>query len=207
MDKKIILIGASGHGKVVADIAKKNGYTDISFLDDDKQIEFCGAYPVIGKCSDAKKYKDYCFVVSIGNCSIRQKIQMQLEENELNVVSLFHPSAIIADDVEIGRGTVVMAGAVINSGACIGNGCIVNTCSSVDHDCTLNDFVHVSVGAHIAGTVTIGERTWIGAGATVNNNLEIVGDCMIGSGAVVVSNIAESGTYIGVPAKRLSLQK
>ena len=80
-------------------------------------------------------------------------------------------------------------------------GCIINTASSVDHDCVLSDFVHVAVGAHLCGTVTIGNATWIGAGATVSNNVNICGECTIGAGAVVVKDIIEPGTYIGVPAK------
>ena len=103
----------------------------------------------------------------------------------------------------LGTGTLVAAGAVINPGAVIGDGCIINTCASVDHDCVLEDFVHRAVGAHVAGTVSIGAGTWIGAGATVSNNLQICGGCMIGAGAVVIKSITESGTYVGVPAEKI----
>lgn len=207
MSRRIIIIGASGHGKVVADIAKKNGYTDIAFLDDNKGIRLCGDSPVIGSCQDIPKYKAYDIVVAIGNCAIRQKIQTWLVEKGMHIVSLVHPEAIVADGVEIGAGTVIMAGAVINPGAKIGCGCIINTCSSVDHDCVVGNFVHISIGAHVAGTVKIGDRTWIGAGATVINNVDIIGDCMIGAGAVVIRDVVESGTYVGVPAKQIHLNK
>ena len=96
-----------------------------------------------------------------------------------------------------------MAGAVINPGTRLGKGCIINTCSSVDHDCVVSDYAHIAVGAHLCGTVAIGEGTWIGAGATVVNNVSICSDCMIGAGTVVIKNIEISGTYIGVPAKRI----
>lgn len=96
-----------------------------------------------------------------------------------------------------------MAGAVINPGSRVGKGVIVNTCSSVDHDCKIGDFVHVAVGAHLAGSVEVGEASWIGAGAIVNNNLCICGSCVIGAGAVVVKDIKEAGTYVGVPARRM----
>lgn len=201
MSKKIILIGASGHGKVIADIAKKNGYSDIAFLDDDETVTRCAEYAVIGRSEQAFMYKDCDFAVSIGNASIRQQFQEQLESNQLSVVSLIHPNAVVAENVEVGNGTVIMAGAVVNSGAKIGEGCIVNTCSSVDHDCVIGDYVHVSVGAHIAGNVRIGKRTWVGAGATIINNVDIVSDCMIGAGAVVVKDILYKGTYKGVPAR------
>ena len=198
--KQIVIIGASGHGKVVADIARNNGYTKILFLDDKENLAECGGYKVVGKINDFINY-DCDFFVAIGNSSIRQKIQIELENSNKSIVTLIHPSTTIADTVEIGNGTVVMAGAVINSSTQIGKGCIINTCSSVDHDNIIGDYVHISVGAHTAGTVVIGNSTWLGIGAVVSNNLTICDNCMIGAGSVVVNNLTESGTYIGVPAK------
>lgn len=198
--KQIVIIGASGHGKVVADIAKRNGYEEILFLDDAEGRSCCGAYPVVGKCCDITRYTGD-FVVAIGNADIRQKLTNRLEQLGRNLVTLVHPNAVIGEHVEIGKGTVIMAGAVVNPFAHIGNGCIINTCASVDHDCIIRDFAHISVGAHVAGTCEIGERTWIGAGATVSNNISICSDCMIGAGAVVIRNIEKSGTYIGIPAE------
>ena len=198
----LVIVGASGHGKVIADIAEKNGYTKIVFLDDNRSVEACGRYPVVGGCKEASSYPNADFIVAIGNGAVRRKIQTELAERGLRIVSLIHPAATVASNVHIGIGTVVMAGAVINPFAEIGEGCIVNTCASVDHDCRIGDYVHVSVGAHVAGTVTVKENTWIGAGATVSNNIEITSDCMIGAGAVVVKNISESGVYVGVPAKK-----
>lgn len=202
MYKKIVIVGAGGHGKVIADIAKKNGYTTICFLDDDLSHKECGGYPIVGTTSDAEKYLGFDCIVAIGNAKIRQKIQQYLEALHLKLTVLVHPAAIVAEDVRIGTGTVVMAGCVINPGATIGQGCIINTSSSVDHDCQIADYVHVSVGAHVAGTVQVGRSTWIGAGATVSNNLYICENCIIGAGAVVVKDILEGGTYTGVPAKR-----
>lgn len=199
---KLIIVGASGHGKVLADIAELRGYSDISFLDDNPSVAYCGKYEVVGLCKDAINYKNADFIVAIGNNAIRRRIQTELTESGLRVVSLIHPNATISKSVTIGEGTVVMAGAVINPDAVIGKGCIINTCSSIDHDCTLGDFVHISVGAHIAGTVKIGDNTWVGIGATVNNNIDITNDCIIGAGAAVVKNLTKSATYIGVPAKK-----
>lgn len=198
--KALVIIGASGHGKVVADIAVRCGYKDIVFLDDNPDIENCGRYPVIGGCSRVKSISGDV-VVAIGNPVIRRNIQESLEQERL--ATLIHPKAFIAEDVVIGRGTVVMAGTVINPGSTIGRGCIVNTCASVDHDCRLGNYVHIAVGAHVAGSVEIGEDTWIGAGATVSNNIRICGECMIGTGAVVVKDIKKAGVYIGVPARRM----
>lgn len=197
--KRLTIIGASGHGKVVADIAKHCGYDEILFLDDDESLSHCGIYPVIGKTD---KEVDGDIIVAIGNAGIRKRIM-----HGRKFVTLIHPDAIIADDVEIGEGTVVMAGVVINSGTRVGRGCIINTSSSIDHDCRVGDYCHISVGAHLCRTVAVEEGTWIGAGATISNNISICGGCMIGAGTVVINSIKEEGTYIGVPAIKMSKHK
>lgn len=196
--KKLAIIGASGHGKVVADIAKRSGYDEIVFFDDNKNIAECGGYSVVGRSTDVANM-DVDVIVAIGNAEIRERIQESVGKGRL--ATLIHPDAVVADGVVIGAGTVVMAGAVINPGVKIGRGCIVNTSSSIDHDCIVGDYVHVSVGAHIAGTCEIGEKVWIGAGATVSNNVNICCGCMIGAGAVVINDIEIASTYIGVPAR------
>ena len=205
MNKRLVIIGAGGHGKVVADIAKNNGYEDIVFIDDNKALTACGNYPVIGSIEEAFRYTDRDFVVAIGNAKIRQKVQSMLTERGLQIATLIHPNAVIGEHVTISEGSVVMAGVVVNPYTKIGRGCILNTCSSLDHDCIIGDFVHISVGAHVAGTVTIGDRSWIGIGASVSNNMGIVSDCMIGAGAVVIHDLCESGTYIGVPVKKVNI--
>ena len=194
--KKLVIIGASGHGKVIADIAIKNGYEEIVFLDDDELRKECAGFPIVGKTNDANKIQGDK-IVAIGNAKIRERIQGVLND----VVTLIHPSAVISRRTKIGEGTVIMAGAVVNSDTVIGKGCIINTGATVDHDCIIHDYVHVSVGTHVAGTCEIGKRTWVGAGATISNNVGIYGDCMIGAGAVVIKDIEKPGTYIGIPAK------
>lgn len=200
--KQLVIIGASGHGKVVADIAKKNGYGPIVFLDDNEAVKDCGGYAVAGKCCSFTDY-DCDIFVAIGNPTVREKFLKELEKHGKNIPVLVHPGAIVAENSAIGKGTVIAAGAVVNPCAVIGKGCIINTCASVDHDCAVADYVHVSVGAHVAGTVSIGLRTWIGAGATVSNNVNICADTMVGAGAVVVKDILEKGTYVGVPARKI----
>ena len=147
--KKLTIIGASGHGKVVADIARRNGYERIEFLDDNPLIKECGGYPVVGKTDTVI---DGDLFIAIGNAKIRNQLSTGKK-----LVTLIHPDSIIANDVMIDEGTVVMAGVVINSGASIGRGCIINTCSSVDHDCQLGNYVHIAVGAHLCGTVSVGD--------------------------------------------------
>lgn len=198
--RRLAIIGASGHGKVIADIARKIGYSEVVFLDDDATIHECGGYPVLGKSIEAGMI-EADVIVGIGNAGVRKRIQDSIPNEKLT--TLIHPDAVIAEDVVMGVGTVVMAGAVINPGVRIGKGCIINTCSSVDHDCEVGDYVHISVGSHLCGTVSVGSGTWIGAGATVSNNVSICSDCMIGAGAVVVKDIDSAGTYMGVPARRI----
>ena len=205
MKNKLIIIGASGHGKVVADIAiKMNKWQSIAFLDDDESIRTSMGLEVIGKTADAFTYNDEAdFFVAIGNNATREKIQEKLIEQGLNVVSLIHPSAIIGTDVEIGIGSVVMAGVVINSSTRIGKGCVINTSSNLDHDNVIEDYVHVSPGVRTAGSVCIGKGTWLGIGSVVSNNVNICSGCKVGAGAVVVKDITEPGTYVGVPVRRV----
>lgn len=203
ISRQLLIIGASGHGKVVADLAEKNGYLHIAFLDDDLSKKQIGKYKVIGPSSLAEQNPESDFIVAIGNASVREQMQRYLLSKNLNIVSLVHPQAVVANDVSIGTGSVVMAGAVINSSAVLGQGVIVNTSSSVDHDCTIGDFSHVAVGSHIAGTCHIGSKTWIGAGATISNNVNVTDGCVIGAGAVVIRNLNLAGTYVGVPVRML----
>ena len=205
MKDKLIIIGASGHGKVVADIAIKiNKWQSIAFLDDDESIKTSMGLEVIGITADAFTYKDEAdFFVAIGSNATREKIQEKLMDEGMTVVRLIHPSAVIGTDVEIGMGTAVMAGVVINSSSRIGKGCIVNTSSSLDHDNVIEDYVHISPGVKTAGSVGIGKSTWLGIGSVVSNNVNICSGCKVGAGAVVVKDITEPGTYVGIPVRRV----
>jgi len=202
MPNKVIILGAGGHGRVIADIIISAGNQVLGFLDDHVSGETSG-FSVLGKLSDAFTYiKSYSFVIGIGSNQLRK----QLAEAEIYNVDWYtaiHPTAVIARDVFIGEGTVVMAGAIINSGARIGKHCIINTGAIIEHDNRIADFVHISPNATLSGAVSVGELTHIGAGATVRNNITITHDCVIGAGAVVIKDIIKSGTYVGVPVKKI----
>ncbi len=202
MGEPVIIIGASGHGKVVADIIEKSGDTVLGFLDDNLAAgsEFAG-YPVLGAVKGFVSYADYPCIIAIGNADDRERIFHELAGARWHTA--IHPNAVVAGHVTIGPASVVMAGAVINPYVSIGKGCIVNTGATVDHDTVIADFAHISVGSHLSGTVRVGEKTWIGAGAVVKNNVRICGNCMVGAGAVVVRDICRQGTYVGVPARRI----
>lgn len=204
--EKLLIIGAGGHGRVIADIAvKMNRWQQIAFLDDDETYRYSLGFEVIGPSSKVLNLVGaYDIFIAIGNNETREKLHKVLKAAGVTMPTLIHPNTTIGMQVKIGEGTVVMAGAVINCGSRIGAGCIVNTAATVDHDGKIADYVHISPGAHIAGTVTIGKGTWIGVGAIVKNNVEITERTIIGAGAVVIRNIMEAATYVGVPVRRVN---
>ena len=205
MNKKIVIIGASGHGKVVANIAKLNGYKKIVFLDDDRKKKECYGYKVIGALLkiDELIEDEYDFIVAIGDNETRKKIFKSLMNKNVNIPTLIHPSAVIDETVIFGKGTVVMANVVINAESKIGEACIINTAATVDHDCVIKDYVHISPGANIAGNVFINSNNWIGIGAVVINGVSIINDCVIGANSLVKVTLAKSGIYVGIPARRI----
>lgn len=140
-------------------------------------------------------------IIAIGNCAVRLHLAAVAKEMGFSLASALHPRAIVASTVEIGVGTVIAAGAVVNPGSVLGENVIVNTCASVDHDCVLEDGVHICPGAHLAGNVTVRRGTWIGIGATVIEGIEIGKGSMIAAGGAVVSDIEHGVLAKGVPAK------
>ncbi len=207
MKDKLLIIGASGHGKVIADVAlKMNKWKSIAFLDDDESIKFSMGIEVIGKSDDAftkTHIKDCDIFVGVGNNTTREKIQEKLEAKGASIPTIIHPNAVVGEQVEILSGTVVMAGVVINCSTSIGKGCIINTGATIDHDCLIDDYVHISPGAHLAGTVKIGQGSWLGIGSIVSNNVTITSKCKVGAGAVVVKDLVEAGTYVGIPVRKI----
>ncbi|MBO5069653.1 MAG: acetyltransferase [Roseburia sp.] len=195
MSNRLIIVGAGGHGRVVADNALKNGYTNISFIDDHATSD-CMGFPIIGTTAEMEALNDgkTDFVIGIGSNEIRKAIA---EKYDVSWVTLIHPSAQIAMNVSVGKGTVIMAGAVINACATIGKHCIINTSAVVEHDNVIKDYVHISPGVKLSGTVTVEERSWIGTGTSVINNVTICEDVIVGVGSVVIKDIKTKGTYFG----------
>lgn len=198
---RLIIIGAGGHGKVVADNALKNGYTDIFFVDDKSQGE-CMGFPIVGTTENLACLNDGNteFIIAVGNNDVRRRIS---EKYDVNWGTLIHPSAQIACGVSIGQGSVVMAGAVINTCSIVGRHCIINTGAIVEHDNRIEDYVHLSPRVALAGNVHVGEMTHIGIGSSVLNNVAICDRCTIGAGAVVIESINNAGTYVGVPVRKI----
>lgn len=209
MKKALGIIGASGHGKVLVDIALACGINDIVFFDDD--ISKIGlthyGFPVFGPLSKIGYEVCERYIVGVGDNATRCRIQRQLEACGCCLTNLVHPAACISPSAVMGNGVAIMPGAIVNACARVGDGCILNTGSTVDHDCKIGDFCHLSPGAHLAGSVEFGNLVWSGIGSSVINGIRVVSESIIGAGAVVVSDIAVSGTYVGVPAKQLLISR
>lgn len=199
MNKGIILIGAGGHAKVIAELIEESGGTIEQIVDADLSISEVMGYPVTVEIP-----KDRPMIIAIGNNTIRKRVA---DENQGAFVTASHPSANISKRSNIGDGTVIMAGVSINSGTTIGKHCIINTNASVDHDCVIADFVHISPNAALAGNVTVGEGSHIGIGSSVIQGIHIGKWVTIGAGAVIIENIPDHAVVVGVPGKIIKYNK
>lgn len=203
--KRLAVFGASGHGKVVADIAECCGW-EVVFFDDGKPQGFVNlAWPVLGNYQDllAQLGRFEAVVVAVGNNAIRLARSRSLCSAGAKLVTLVHPTACVSRYARVEAGSVIMPGAVINAAAQIGLACIVNTGASIDHDCRLADGVHISPGARLAGEVTVGEGGWIGIGASIRQQIRIGANAVVAAGAVVVKDVEGDATVAGVPAIRM----
>ena len=201
MIKQIAILGASGHGKVVAEIAELHDL-EVVFFDDAYPLEDF-PWKVEGNTDSmiARLSAFDACIVAIGNNAIRWGKQVLLKQTGAPLITLIHPSAVISKYAEIGVGSVVMSNAVINPFVKIGAACIVNTGATIDHDCVFGDAVHISPGANLGGAVEVGSQSWIGIGACVTQCLKIGTGVTVGAGAAVVSDIQDNQTVVGVPAK------
>ena len=208
MLSKVLIWGASGHARIVADIIRLVGQYEIfGFLDSvnpERQGEgFCGA-PILGgqEQLDPLNTKGIKHIImGFGNCQARLALSNFVYERGFSLVTAVHPTAVVANDVQVSPGTVVAAGAIINPATQIGQNAIINTGASVDHECVIEEGVHICPGVHLAGKVTVGRATWVGIGATVTDHIRIGAGSIIGAGAVVVNDIPDGVIAYGVPAK------
>ncbi len=204
MNRTCAILGASGHGKVVAEIAELNGYTNIEFFDDRwPGLQNVEHWPVKGNSETLLKIAAQfdLTVIAIGNNKIRLEKQNQLSTAGAKFSVLEHPRATISRHSQLDKGTVVMAGAVINPFVKVGKACIINTAATIDHDCSLADGVHVSPSCNIAGGVTIGEGSWLGIGSQVKQLISIGTGVMVGAGATVLNHVPDLQTVVGTPAQ------
>ncbi|WP_417328160.1 acetyltransferase [Halarcobacter sp.] len=189
--KELYIYGASGHGLVIADIAKDNGYKNIIFIDDGDN-DFLGF-------EEIKKYINTPIIIAIGDNKVRKKLYEKVKEEGFKLATLIHSSSIISSSVCIEEGTVIMPNVVINAGSTIGKAVILNSSSVIEHECNIEDFVHISPNVALAGNVNIKELTHIGIGSCVIQGLTVGKNSLIGAGSVVVKNIKDNIKAYGNP--------
>lgn len=195
MSKSIYIYGASGHGLVVADIARACGYDDIIFIDDGEN-----RHPAF---EDIQKENHIPLAFGVGSNTIRAKLFDKVQNSGFEILSLIHPSCIISPSAIIGKGTVVMPNVVVNAKAVVGEGVILNTSCLVEHECVVGDFVHISPNAALAGNVKVGKFTHIGIGSCVIQGLTIGKNTIVGAGSTVVKNIGNFKKAYGNPCKEV----
>lgn len=202
----VYVIGASGHGKVVAGALRDQGFSIAGFVEDVMEVgaRFFGAQ-VVCCLTDIGTVTPYPIMIGIGNNETRRRVDVEFEQRLKDIVwlSVVHSRAYAAPTCRLGLGTFVAAGAIISEDVLIGRHCIINTNASVDHDCVLADYVHVACGATLAGTVHVGEGAFIGAGATILQGIRIGEWSTVGAGATVTKDVPKGVTVVGTPARVL----
>jgi acetyltransferase EpsM len=203
---KLVIWGASGHAKVVADIVRLRGDHEIvGFLDDRDPAgrPFFGSLVLGGRdrLPSLREQGVSRLLFGFGDGAARLELTPFVRGLGFTLATAIHPSAVVAADVGVGAGCVVAAGAVIGPGTRVGENVIVNTLAGVDHDCVLGDGVHVCPGARLGGWAEAGECAWVGIGATVRDRVKIGKGAVIGAGAVVLHDVPDAVVAYGVPAR------
>jgi sugar O-acyltransferase (sialic acid O-acetyltransferase NeuD family) len=208
MSQRVILVGAGGHARVLADILKLNQVSTLGVTDIDSNNigeTFCG-FPIIGGDAVITTYSCQEILLvngigSIGKTNIRRKLYEQYRQLGYPFAKVLHPRAIIAHDAILGGGVQVMAGGIIQPGAHIMENTIINTGAIIEHDCLIGKHVHVAPGAVLSGGVEVEENVHIGTGATIIQGIHIGANSLIAAGSVVVCNVPANKIVKGVPGR------
>ena len=208
---RLVIIGAGGHGRVLADCAQAAQLQVLGFIDDNAALTGTTQLqlPVLGTTSalDKKLVLADGVLLGIGNCALRLRLLHVFRAAHFSLPTLFHPRAWVSPSTICGAGTVVMANATVQTGCHLGAGVIINTNASVDHDSVIGDGVHICPGVHLAGNVTVGDGTLIGIGASVIPGIRIGKGCVVAAGAVVIRHVPDGQRVAGVPAQPLAKQE
>jgi sugar O-acyltransferase (sialic acid O-acetyltransferase NeuD family) len=208
---KLLIVGAGGHGRVLADTATAMGkWDDIAFLDDRYQV-LSGtlSYPVVGAFDQATKYlpKYRDLVIAIGDNRLRLELLDGYTNDGFNIPILIQPGALVSPSATIGAGSVLLGLAAVNVAVTIGRGCIINTSATIDHDCVIGDGVHICPGVNLGGEVKVGQLSLIGIGACVIQQISIGEEVIVGAGTVVISDVEDEICVVGVPARKIKINE
>jgi sugar O-acyltransferase (sialic acid O-acetyltransferase NeuD family) len=208
----IVIMGGrkDAHARVVADAIIAGGKEKLlGFIDDNPELkgEKILGYEILGTSSTFDSIREQVtgVIIAIGDNHVRKRIANELREDGFTLTTVIHPTAIIANDVQIGPGTFIAAGTVVNSGTTIGEGVIINTGATIDHDNNINNYVHIAPGVHTAGRVTVGKCAFMGIGSRAIPDRIIGENAIVGAGAVVIEDIPDNATAVGVPAKVIKM--
>ncbi|MCV2886684.1 acetyltransferase [Aestuariibacter sp. AA17] len=205
-NRRLVIVGAGGHGKVVADCAERMGrWSEIVFADSNFPTkQHCLGFSVVCHPDNIESVitESTDAFVAVGDNHARKRIAQSLPIPHERLVSLVHPNAVVSRYVKIGQGVLILAGAVINADTAIEDGSIVNTCASVDHDCVVGAYSHLAPGVHLAGAVDVGQECFLGVGVSVIPKVTIGTNTIVGAGATVIQNLPANITAIGTPAKQ-----
>lgn len=214
MKRPVIILGAGGHGRVILDLLQKLNYDVRGFSDPDQTLwgKTIDGVPVIGSDDkilnlDTDEIHLVLGVGGTGDNSLRKHLFTFFSSRHYTLPSIVHPSAMIASNVIMGKGSIAMAGSVIQTGCRIGDNVIINTGSLVDHDCIIENHVHIAPGAVISGNVMIHNGSHVGTGATIIQNISIGEEALVAAGAVVVKDVAPRTRVMGIPAQRKDSNK
>lgn len=199
---KNVILGYSGHAYVVMEAANKMGIS-ISYYADKVQTAtnpFGLAYLGFEGDDDFKGwYGDYRFILGVGDNMIRERLAVMVNQKGKALQKIIHPTSEISSDVELGDGTFVAAQVAVNPLAQVGKFVILNTASVIEHECIINDGVHIAPGAVLAGNVSVGKRSFIGANAVIKEGVTIGDDVIVGAGSTIINDIADQQKVVGNP--------
>lgn len=204
MAERLVIVGAGGHGRVCADVARAAGFEVAGFCDQARAhgetvSDAAVLASSIEELSDYADAADALFI-ALGDNARRMSLIEEARTRGFGLATLIHPSAVLSPSVTVGAGSVIVAGAVVNANSKIGEGCIVNTASSLDHDNDLASGVQICPGVHAAGNVRFGELAFVGTGAAIIPNIAIGARAVVAAGAVVTNDVGADQMVAGVPA-------
>lgn len=203
MEDAKYLYGASGHCKVIIDILKSNNHDIGAIFDDFPKYDILEGIPVLEASKMIKSLSNE-IIISIGDNSLRKKVVSKVVNPFFSAI---HKTAVLSNNSLIGKGSVIMAGVIVNSSVEIGDHCIVNSGAIIEHDCVINNFCHISPNASLAGNVVIGEGTHVGIGAIIIQGIKIGKWVTIGAGAVIIKDIPDFVVVVGNPGKIIKHKK